>query len=145
MKRIALIVGTHLIKLIIIALLLVPLAIVFRFIMSIAMADMQLRIIINIFLPFFWAPILTVSKRLYGLLPVRILYYISFIFMGIGVLSEYGTLREASFIFGVTNEQVIYAVIAKIFGTICFAFACFPKTPTAPKDDSHNEVTNEHS
>jgi len=137
--------GIHLIKLSAILLLIFALAIAFRFVMYIGMADIHLRIIINVFLPFFWAPVLNVTMRFYGLMPARVLYYISIVLMGIGVLSEYGTLSEASILYGVTTGQVLYAVIAKIIGLIWYALACIPKVHTIPDGDSTREVTNEHS
>jgi hypothetical protein len=144
-KRGGRILGIHLIKLSAILLLIFALAIAFRFVMYIGMAEIHLRIVINVLLPFFWAPVLIVTRRFYGFKPARVLYYISIVLMCIGALAECGTLREASFLYGVTSEQVLYAVIAKIIGLIGYALACIPRIQTMHDGDSRSEVTNEQS
>jgi DNA-directed RNA polymerase subunit RPC12/RpoP len=145
LKRCGRSIGIHIVKLSAILGLIIALAVVFYFVTSIAVASIQLRIAVNIILPFFWAPVLNVTMRFYGLKPARVLYYISIVLMGVGVLSEYGTLSEASIIYGVTTSQVVYAVFAKIIGLIWYALACIPRVQAIPDGDSTREVTNEHS
>ena len=144
-KRIGRILGIHFFKLFAISLLIFALAIAFRFVMYIGMAEIHLRTIINVLLPFFWAPVLIVTRRFYGLKPARVLYYISIVLMCIGALAEYGVLKEASFFYGVTSEQVLYAVVAKIIGIIWYALACTPRVHNMPDDDSRSEAPNEHN
>lgn len=136
LKRGSRILGIHLIKLLAILLLLFALAIPYRILMVIATVEFGLRIIINVFLPFFWVPVLKVTRRLYGVKPIRALYYISIVMMCIGVLAECG-------IYGVPVGQVFLAVLTKVIGTIWYALAFSPRNETVHDGESQSKVENE--
>jgi DNA-directed RNA polymerase subunit RPC12/RpoP len=127
LKRFGRSIGIHTMKLAAIFGLIIALGLVFYFVISIAKANIELRIVVNIFLPLFWAPILSLVRRFYGITPARVVYYIAFGLMCIGIIAEYGILKDASYLYSVRPEQILYAVGAKIFGLVFFSCTCNPK------------------
>lgn len=131
--------GVHLIKQLVLWSIIFALAVAFRSVTYIAAADIHLRIIVDIFLPFFWLPILLVTNRLYGVKPTLILYFAAIVMMCIGILAEFCSLYQASIFNKISFDQMLHAVTAKVLGLILFGTICKPRAEPLREDHTFNE------
>jgi ribosomal protein L37E len=136
--------GRHAKHMAILLMVIVMLAPLYWFFVQIALASIETRILINLFLPFFWFPILSLIRRFFGTRAHKIFLRIFIVMSGIGILYEWSILDDARVFSSISFQQILPALGAKCIGVFAVAInqldASKPNVvpPILPSPEAHN-------
>ena len=90
-------------------------------------ANMGLRIFINVFSTFIWAPVFLITRRFFGRRTYIIIYMALMIIITFLIFGESSILKRESLFYKITSDQYLYAIVGKIVGVLWLGIVLRPR------------------